>query len=134
MTRPVRLQLSRRKGFDLQALSHATNGLPAIVVSRPRRLGNPFRWREAMQEWGCNAVLAKRWAADAYFELAMLALSDRPNKETAILDCEAIADAKAAIRAELPQLAGKNLACWCKPGEPCHADVLLELANGPGPA
>ncbi len=26
-------------------------------------------------------------------------------------------------------LAGKNLACWCKPGEPCHADVLLKLAN-----
>ena len=32
-----------------------------------------------------------------------------------------------AIRAEL---AGKNLACWCKEGDPCHADVLLELANG----
>lgn len=30
---------------------------------------------------------------------------------------------------ELHQLRGKNLACWCKPGEPCHADVLLELAN-----
>lgn len=27
------------------------------------------------------------------------------------------------------ELRGKNLACWCKPGEPCHADVLLELAN-----
>lgn len=26
-------------------------------------------------------------------------------------------------------LRGKNLACWCKPGTPCHADVLLELAN-----
>lgn len=26
-------------------------------------------------------------------------------------------------------LAGKNLACWCKSDEPCHADVLLELAN-----
>ncbi|WIW52399.1 DUF4326 domain-containing protein [Mesorhizobium mediterraneum] len=26
-------------------------------------------------------------------------------------------------------LRGKNLACWCKEGEPCHADVLLELAN-----
>lgn len=26
-------------------------------------------------------------------------------------------------------LAGKNLACWCKLGAPCHADVLLELAN-----
>ena len=30
------------------------------------------------------------------------------------------------IRAEL---AGKNLACWCPEGQPCHADVLLELAN-----
>jgi hypothetical protein len=27
------------------------------------------------------------------------------------------------------QLRGKNLACWCKLGDPCHADVLLELAN-----
>jgi len=32
----------------------------------------------------------------------------------------------AAARAEL---AGRDLACWCKPAEPCHADVLLELAN-----
>lgn len=28
-------------------------------------------------------------------------------------------------------LRGKNLGCWCKPGEPCHADVLLEIANSP---
>lgn len=27
------------------------------------------------------------------------------------------------------ELRGKNLACWCKPGTPCHADVLLRLAN-----
>lgn len=26
-------------------------------------------------------------------------------------------------------LAGKNLACWCPLDEPCHADVLLEIAN-----
>jgi hypothetical protein len=26
-------------------------------------------------------------------------------------------------------LQGKSLACWCKPGSPCHADVLLDLAN-----
>lgn len=30
---------------------------------------------------------------------------------------------------DLAQLRGKNLACWCGPGEACHADVLLELAN-----
>jgi len=26
-------------------------------------------------------------------------------------------------------LRGKNLACWCPLDQPCHADVLLELAN-----
>lgn len=26
-------------------------------------------------------------------------------------------------------LSGKNLACWCPLDQPCHADVLLELAN-----
>lgn len=36
------------------------------------------------------------------------------------------ADLVAAIRTELP---GLNLACWCPIGSPCHADVLLEIAN-----
>ena len=26
-------------------------------------------------------------------------------------------------------LRGKNLACWCRLDQPCHADVLLEIAN-----
>lgn len=26
-------------------------------------------------------------------------------------------------------LQGRNLACWCKPDEDCHADILLKLAN-----
>jgi len=26
-------------------------------------------------------------------------------------------------------LRGKDLACWCRLDQPCHADVLLELAN-----
>lgn len=30
-------------------------------------------------------------------------------------------------------LAGKNLACWCPLNQPCHADVLLELANAGSP-
>lgn len=27
------------------------------------------------------------------------------------------------------ELGGRDLACWCPVGEPCHADVLLEIAN-----
>jgi hypothetical protein len=30
---------------------------------------------------------------------------------------------------EIAQLRGKDLACWCRIGDPCHADTLLELAN-----
>ena len=26
-------------------------------------------------------------------------------------------------------LRGKNLACWCPFDQPCHADVLLKIAN-----
>lgn len=36
------------------------------------------------------------------------------------------ADFKREIVAELR---GKDLACWCRLDQPCHADVLLELAN-----
>ena len=34
-----------------------------------------------------------------------------------------------ALRARLPELRGKNLACWCREGSPCHVDTLLTLAN-----
>lgn len=33
------------------------------------------------------------------------------------------------LRAQLGDLRGKDLCCWCPLDQPCHADVLLELAN-----
>jgi len=33
-----------------------------------------------------------------------------------------------ALRNDLHELRGKDLVCWCAP-LPCHADILLELAN-----
>jgi hypothetical protein len=33
------------------------------------------------------------------------------------------------LKEDAQELKGKDLACWCKVGELCHADVLLELAN-----
>lgn len=27
------------------------------------------------------------------------------------------------------QLRGRDLCCWCRLDQPCHADVLLEIAN-----
>lgn len=31
------------------------------------------------------------------------------------------------------ELAGRDLACWCPPDRPCHADIWLELVNRPAP-
>lgn len=33
------------------------------------------------------------------------------------------------LKADLPELKGKTLVCWCKPHE-CHGDVLAALVNG----
>lgn len=42
MTKPVRIQLSRKAGFKLQEHSMALNGLPAVKVDRTTRWGNPW--------------------------------------------------------------------------------------------
>jgi Domain of unknown function (DUF4326) len=118
VTRPVRLQLSRAQGFNLQKHSRAVNGLAAVNCARPGRWGNPFRigmgrWMPgqddlAIAEDATHVVrLFRQWIT--YF-----VENDAPG-------C-------AETRAALEELRGKNLACWCGDG-PCHADVLLELAN-----
>lgn len=40
-----------------------------------------------------------------------------------------LGERRAAILSRLPELRGRPLACWCALDAPCHADVLLELAN-----
>jgi hypothetical protein len=46
----------------------------------------------------------------------------------------AFAPERAGFRADVRKhLRGMNLACWCKPHLACHADVLLEIANGEEP-
>lgn len=44
---------------------------------------------------------------------------------------ESAADAKWRESARAA-LRGKNLACWCRLGEPCHADFLLAWLEEPG--
>jgi hypothetical protein len=74
---PVRLRLSRARGFDLQALSRAVNDRPAVVVARPSRWGNPFPWRGDWIVWaavaaGFRADEAGRRAASVAFHRAWL--------------------------------------------------------------
>ncbi len=122
MSEPVRLQLSRKRGYDLQALSLATNGLAAVRVSRPGVFGNPFTLAGARDVGlnGSNDYL-RQYVVEAFRQWA-----DGSNLLWMGPDSEA---ARRALLDGLPKLRGKNLACWCKPGERCHADELLELAR-----
>lgn len=104
MTAPVRLQLSRKKGFDLQAWSREVNGLPAVNVARPSKWGNPYK----------VGPLDAETAVRLFRDIWHVALLGEHGEQR---------------RAMLSELRGKNLACWCAPDAPCHADVLLELAN-----
>lgn len=106
MTRPVRIQLSRAKGFRLQAVSLAVNGLACVKVDRSTKWGNPYDIGDRDRCWRATVVeIFKGWIRE-------------PGQ----------AELRAAAQAELR---GKNLACWCpQDGGACHADVLLAIANG----
>lgn len=80
----------------------------AVKVDRSTRFGNPYQ--AGKDGDGDRAYLVRLFAE-------YLA---RPEQ------AELVADIKASLR-------GKRLACWCPPDAPCHADVLLKIANEGGP-
>lgn len=103
-----RIQLSRKKG--------SRKPPDAVTVSRPTKWGNPFTI-------GCEAW---RFSTTIPF----------PNPST--ID-EVLVDYEYYLRTWLviypdwiAPLRGKDLACWCKLDQPCHADVLMKLANNNG--
>lgn len=103
---PQRIQLSRAKDWRKPK--------DAVVVSRPGPWGNPFPIRGVMNREGSVAAF-RHWVTSK--DVPPWAWQDRHD----------------LMRAGLAEglLRGKDLACWCALGLPCHADVLLELANGP---
>ena len=127
MVAPVRLRLSRAKGFDLQALSRATNGLKAVKVARPGPFGNPYTLQDAADVFDCRKHSAHEYAVQWFREWIETPAGAETFDPCHVYD--GMAEGHAKIHAALPSLRGKNLACFCAPEFACHADVLLELAN-----
>jgi hypothetical protein len=102
MTPPKRIRLSRAKGWRKPS--------GAIVVARPTIYGNPF---VIGVDGDPNTVKAlyREW-------LTRNLADDDPWGTPPVIR-----------RADIEALRGFDLACWCPPDQPCHADVLLELAN-----
>ena len=107
--RPKRIQRKRTKGWRMPE--------GAVYVGRPSKWGNPIQVG-AIQAWENGATNERKFTyaaspAQAVEQFRFLAEADVEN-----------------VRAEL---AGKILACWCPLDQPCHADVLLEIANRDAP-
>ena len=115
MSEPKRIQLRRTKGW------RKPEG--AVVVARPSRWGNPFRVADCIEAGFAYGEDDARQICVAAFRAWLTGNRWADGSGPA-------ADKRHAdYLASIPELRGHDLACWCPPDAPCHADVLLELAN-----
>lgn len=117
-TRPRRIQLRRTKGWRMPA--------GAVKVDRSTPWGNPFRWTEFYFP-GRNTPEDARAEAVRRFRAAVMGFTS--NRAFCPPHARPDSHIGRIIRNAPTHLRGRDLACWCPPDAPCHADVLLELAN-----
>ena len=113
--KPIRIQRKRSKGWKVPP--------DTIYVGRGSSFGNPFRADEcrAAGYSGTDAEISER-CVEAF--RGWLGPFWRNNWDGRVSEL-----ARESLFKNLHKLRGKNLACWCPLDQPCHADVLLELAN-----
>jgi hypothetical protein len=112
---PARIQRKRLPGWRMPA--------GAVYVGRGSKWGNPARvvqrpdtggWHVEHDRGGNVGVFPTRDAAH-------LVAVDGYRQHLA-----AHPELAAAARTEL---VGRDLVCWCRPEQTCHADVLIDIAN-----
>ena len=89
----------------------------AIYVGRPTKWGNPFEVGRDGTRAEC--VDLYRAIAQGYLCVSKPLVSIRSQER-----------ALKAMREAMSELRGKDLACFCPLTAKCHADLLLEIANG----
>jgi hypothetical protein len=111
---PQRIQLRRAKGW------RKPEG--AITVSRPSKWGNGVTLDDVSAYVDFGPILHPV----ALSESTKRAIAVDAYREWLAEDMAVFPDEYAS---DLAALRGHDLACWCPLDQPCHADVLLELAN-----
>lgn len=96
----------------------------AVYVGRPTKWGNPFAvGDEALRRSRLGGYEIHNVTDAAHAVHLFRAWLDRwPTDFVGVRE-------PLDINADMRQLSGLNLVCWCPLDQPCHADVLLELAN-----
>ncbi len=131
---PERIQRRRARGWRMP------DG--AVYVGRPTRWGNPFvahDWKASFRAvaLGCRGDRAGRNAAAVKLYRLWLTAEKRDISPEDLATRSWFAREVMTIRAGTPpslddvrrELRGRTLVCWCPLDCPCHADVLLEIAN-----
>lgn len=113
---PRRLQRSRKKGWRKPE--------NAVIVDRTSRWGNPFTAKGCRETGFQGTDYEIKMRCIEAFRAWLL----HPDGHLNWSGPEA-EKAKAFILENVHTLQGKDLLCFCEEGQPCHADVLLELAN-----
>lgn len=120
---PKRIQRQRTKGWRMPPNT--------VCVTRPGAFGNPMTLKDAIEAGYIrdkHDIAANEFLADCFRDWIAGAGSRGGRDWWQGPESD---NRKAEIIRRLPELRGKDLACWCPLDEPCHADVLLELANAP---
>lgn len=140
--KPKRIQRKRTKGWRMPPNT--------IYVGRPSRWGNPWEIGDNLHDIGCAPEEGQpvNWrtcitAADCVqgfrqfvdwepptFEKPWRMRGGTPEEPTVMEMWGGYDDNIHINRRSIRKfLAGKDLCCWCPLDQPCHADVLLEIAN-----
>lgn len=98
-----------------------------VSVTRPGPFGNPWTIEVVVHYAAIyeGRIVARKDAPAEAVDLYRALIEDRIDFRRAPV-AQPFRDNLMAL---LPSLRGKNLACFCAPDQPCHADVLLEVAN-----
>lgn len=139
-TTPARIQRRRTKGW------RKPEG--AVIVDRTSRWGNPFTVgsRYVSRTAFHNAPYPERddrplgttehpaWSPWPAWTETVAVVRDRAHAVELFRAHVAYNDDVWDPETLRRELGGRDLVCWCPLDEPCHAAVLLELANQPAPA
>ncbi len=107
---PERVQRKRTKGWKMPPNT--------VYVGRPTIWGNPFNTNDKKTD------VKKYKAAISKFPVHYEQLVSWREAGGLTRNLVIVATSEA-----MTWLRGKNLACWCALDQPCHADILLRLAN-----
>lgn len=117
MVIPHRVQRKRTRGFKLPSNT--------VSVTRGTKFGNPFKVGESLKMVQDQII--------SYSDLTEAEIwDDVITQEIAVRLFKTYLHwtyTGRIIYEEAKDLKGKNLACYCSLDKPCHADILLEIAN-----